>query len=311
MLYSPKMSSDPLSDILAAFDTHSSISGGIVAGGDWAIRFPPPRTIKFGALVRGSCWHQIEGVGEPVRLQTGDLFVVNGRHPLLLMSDLGVEPMDAEEAYASAQNSVAHLGQGDDVHLLGGHVALDPVGTTLLGDVLPPFIHIAAQSPQAGTLTWLLERLVEEGTSDRPGASAIAKPLAHLLFVHVLRDHIEAGDGEAGWLKAAGDPRIGPVMSLMHDEPARNWHLEELARAAGMSRSSFAERFKAVSGMTPLAYLTFWRMRLAEGALRDGARSLATLAASLGYASESAFSSAFKRVVGMSPAHYRRSMAAP
>ena len=136
----------------------------------------------------------------------------------------------------------------------------------------------------------------------------LTRPLAHLLFVHILRHHIEAGAMQPGWLKAAGDPHIGPAMCLMHADPGRNWHLKELASAIGMSRSSFAERFKTVSGFAPLTYLTFWRMRLAETALRDGERSLAALASSLGYGSESAFSTAFKRVVGISPAHYRARM---
>jgi len=140
-----------------------------------------------------------------------------------------------------------------------------PVGASLLAEALPPFIHVAASSPGARTLTWLLDQLVEEAGNARPGSSAIARTLAHLLFVHMLRDHIEAGTMPAGWLKAAGDPLIGPAMSFMHADPARHWRLAELARQAGMSRSSFTERFKAVAGMAPLSCLTFWRMRLAEG----------------------------------------------
>jgi AraC-like DNA-binding protein len=305
MRENPEMTSDPLSDILAAFNTQSFLSGGIVAGGAWAIRFPPPKAIKFGALVRGTCWHMVEGFGEPVRLGQGDVFVVNGSHPLRLASDPAIDPVDATEAFAAAPDGTAALGAGEDVRLLGGHVALDAVGAALLSEVLPPLIHVRAETSQAGVLTWLLDRLLEETAHPRPGSSAIALPLAHLLFVHVLRDHVEHGGLETGWLRAAGDPRIAPAMSMMHAAPARNWRLAELAEAVGMSRSSFAERFKAVCGMAPLSYLTFWRMRLAEGALRDGAPSLAALSSSLGYASESAFSTAFKRVVGVSPANYR------
>ena len=299
------MHPDPLSDVLAAFDTRATVSGGIIAGERWAIRFPPPGAIKFGAVVRGGCWHEVDGIGEAARLTRGDVFVVNGRHALCLASDPDIPPVAAEDAFANATGNIAVLGQGEDFHLLGGHVALDPLGSALLADILPPTIHISAASRQADTLVWLLDRLVEEMASARPGCSAIAQPLAHLLFLYTLRDHIETSGAAKGWLRAAGDPRIGPAMSLMHADPARNWGLAELAEAVGMSRSSFAERFKAVSGMAPLAYLTFWRMRLAESSLRKGARSLAALSSSLGYASESAFSTAFKRVVGMSPAQYR------
>jgi AraC-like DNA-binding protein len=296
---------DPLSDILAAFDTRSFLSGGMIAGGNWAIRFPPPNAIKFGALIHGRCWHMVEGETAPVRLERGDVFVVNGRHPLRLASDMAIDPIDAEEAFADAADNTAMLGQGEDFRLLGGHVVLHPTGSTLLAEVLPPMIHFGAESPQAGTMIWLLDRLVEEMADAKPGSSAIAQLVAHLLFVHTLRDHIESSGAAKGWLRAAGDARIAPAMTMMHADPARNWRLAELAEASGMSRSSFAERFKAVSGIAPLSYLTFWRMRLAENALRDGARSLAVLSSSLGYASESAFSTAFKRIVGVSPAQYR------
>ncbi|MCG6857834.1 MAG: AraC family transcriptional regulator [Salaquimonas sp.] len=299
------MIADPLSDILTAFDMKSHLSGGITAGGDWAIRFAPPQAIKFGVLQSGSCWHQVEGCGPPVRLAQGDVFVVNGLHPLRLASDPAVEPIDADTAFANTEDGMAILGCGDTLRLLGGHVELDPTGYALLSGELPPFIHIGAATQQAGILAWLLDRLIDETVHARPGRSAITRPLAQLLFVHVLREHIERGGVEKGWLRAAGDARIAPAMSLMHADPARNWRLAELARAVGMSRSSFAERFRSVCGMPPLSYLTLWRMRLAEGALRDGAPSLSALSASLGYASESAFSTAFKRIVGMAPSHYR------
>ncbi|MGO7259096.1 AraC family transcriptional regulator, partial [Rhizobium brockwellii] len=71
-----------------------------------------------------------------------------------------------------------------------------------------------------------------------------------------------------GWLRAFGDDRIAPALRLMHGDPSRSWQLGELATAAGMSRTSFALRFKTVAGVAPLTYLTGWRMRLAERELR-------------------------------------------
>jgi AraC-like DNA-binding protein len=109
----------------------------------------------------------------------------------------------------------------------------------------------------------------------------------------------------AGWLRSLGDPRIAPAMRLMHAEPARSWRLEELARACAMSRTTFANRFREVAGTTPLAYLAAWRMHLASRALREGEIAVATLAEKLGYASESAFSAAFKRAMGASPRTFR------
>jgi AraC-like DNA-binding protein len=59
------------------------------------------------------------------------------------------------------------------------------------------------------------------------------------------------------------------------------------------------------AGLAPLTYLTKWRMRLAERALREKNTPVSVLARSLGYTSESAFSNAFKRATGHAPKRYR------
>src|SRR5579884_213969 len=109
----------------------------------------------------------------------------------------------------------------------------------------------------------------------------------------------------AGWLRALGDPRIAPALRLMHGDPGRAWHLDELAKACAMSRTSFAFHFRAAAGVAPLTYLTEWRMRLAERALEEENTPVAVIGRSLGYTSESAFSNAFKRVTGKSPNAHR------
>jgi AraC-like DNA-binding protein len=109
----------------------------------------------------------------------------------------------------------------------------------------------------------------------------------------------------AGWLRALGDPRIAPALRLMHGDPARAWHLDELAQACAMSRTTFAFHFRTIVGVAPLTYLTEWRMRLAERALREENSPIAVIGQALGYSSESAFSTAFRRVTGNSPKAYR------
>jgi AraC-like DNA-binding protein len=106
-------------------------------------------------------------------------------------------------------------------------------------------------------------------------------------------------------LRALGNKRIATALRLMHSDPARAWKLEDLAKAAAMSRTSFVVRFKAVAGVPPLTYLLNWRMRLAERALRAENVQVSVLALSLGYTSESAFSNAFKRTFGVGPKRYR------
>ena len=124
--------------------------------------------------------------------------------------------------------------------------------------------------------------------------------------MQILREHLSGqGNGLAGWLKALADPRIAPALKLMHGEPAKAWGLEELAKASAKSRTTFAALFKQVAGVAPVTYLTEWRMRLAEYQLREDSTSVAEISRSLGYASESAFSNAFKRQTGKRPTTYR------
>ena len=133
--------------------------------------------------------------------------------------------------------------------------------------------------------------------------------LAQLMFLQILRVRLESSEPlAAGWLRGLSDASVAPALRVMHGEPERSWHLDELARTAAMSRTTFAAHFKAVVGVPPLTYLLDWRMRLAERALREGNARLSSIASSVGYTSESAFSNAFKRIVGKSPKRYRDAM---
>ncbi|SCB42243.1 AraC-type DNA-binding protein [Rhizobium lusitanum] len=301
-----KMITDPFSQILRLVRAETLVTGGFTAGGPWAIRFPAPKTIKFFAVVKGSCWVALDGEA-PIRFATGDVGLLSAPRAFVLASDPDVTPVDAMTLFSGVGRTTAQLGDGGDFAHIGGHVLLDPASGRLLADVLPPWIHVRANLPAAATFRWLLDRLVEERASDLPGAELASAQLAQLLFIQILRAHLAgAQDESGGWLRALSDPRIAPALRLMHQDPARAWRLEDFAAACAMSRTTFAERFRSVAGIAPLAYLTEWRMRLAEQALRnEDGKSVALIAHSVGYASESAFSNAFKRETGKSPKSYR------
>lgn len=308
---SSNMSADPFSDILKLTQAQSLLTGGFRASGRWAIRFPAPDKIKFFAVVRGHCWVQLEGHSKPTRFEAGDVGLLSARRWSILSSDANVEPMDAMDLFSRAGRSTAQIGDGSEFAHLGGHVLLDPVSGPLLLNVLPPWIHIPASAPQAPVFGWLLDQLVAERAGERPGAQLASAQLSQLLFIQILRAHLTtSGPLGAGWLRALGDARIAPALRLMHDDPARSWHLEDLAKACAMSRTTFASHFKAVAGVAPLTYLTEWRMRLAERALGDDVTPVSVVAQTLGYSSESAFSNAFKRVTGRSPKACRTALRA-
>ena len=151
--------------------------------------------------------------------------------------------------------------------------------------------------------------MVEEYSAAQPGHALAMEQLSQVLLVEILRAYILSTDPDllpaSGLLRAVSDKRLAPALRLIHDNPEHSWRLEELSAAAGMSRTTFANTFKSVAGITPMTYVTEWRMRLAAKALRDQNVSVAELAYALGYTSESAFSNAFKRVTGQAPTIYR------
>ncbi|MER6316340.1 AraC family transcriptional regulator [Streptomyces sp. NPDC001581] len=200
---------------------------------------------------------------------------------------------------------------GTEVVALGGHVGLEAVGKDLLLGALPPVMHMRASTTEAPAACWLLNQAFHEMREDRSGASFVADHLARLLFVQVLRTYLaEAHTSPAGLLRALADAQIAPALRLMQGDPSHPWTLADLARAAAMSRTSFADRFKTLAGVPPVTYVHNWRMRMARHSLWRDDTPVAALASSLGYASESAFSNAFKRTTGMAPRQYRHAIRA-
>lgn len=172
--------------------------------------------------------------------------------------------------------------------------------------MLPPVVHLRKASDR-GALRWSLERMREELREPQPGGALVAQHLAHLMLVQALRLHLADGErGGVSWLTALADKQIAAALIAIHEDPAHPWTLRELAERAAMSRSSFAQRFKDSVGTSPVEYLTRWRMRLAGDRLAHSGDPVSAIARSLGYENESAFSTAFKRVMGCSPRRYGR-----
>jgi AraC-like DNA-binding protein len=300
------VSEDIFFDVLRFVNPQSVISRGFKAGGPWALQFPVPDKIKFCGVVKGECWLLIDGEVAPVHIEPGDVFLVSAQRPFVLASDLAVTPVGTRSVFTADAGPIVTLGNGEEFFLIGGHVRLEANGWILLSDVLPGLIHVRAATAEATTLQWLLDQLVHERGWELPGAGLASSYLARLIFVQMLRAHLNTpGSPRAGWMRGVSDKRLNRALQLMHSDPGRAWQLKELASACAMSRTSFALHFKTITGIAPLTYLTEWRMRLAEQALRDQDTSVSVLAQSLGYTSESAFSKAFKRVSGTAPKRYR------
>jgi AraC-like DNA-binding protein len=300
---------DPLSDVLSLLKPRNSMSAGFDAGGDWSIQFPDQRDgIKCGSVVSGRCWLSVEDVSDAVRLETGDCFLLPSGRPFRLASDVTLTPVNAATLFSNARNGgiVSHNG-GGDFFLVSSRFALAGNHAGILLGMLPPIVHIRNASDQAA-LRWSVEHMMQELRERRPGSVLVIQHLAHMMLVHALRRHLADGSRQGvGWWFALADRQMSVAINAIHEDPAHRWRLQALADRAGMSRSTFAATFKETVGVSPIDYLTRWRMLLAGDRLATTSDPVSVIALSLGYESESAFSTAFKRVMGCSPRRYGRS----
>ena len=302
---------DPLSDILAILKPESYLTAGLDAGGAWAIRFGArPGTIKCHAVTAGACWLAVDGMDGAVRLTAGHCIILPSGRPFTLASDLRLDPVQAQDVlgHAPPGEVIVHRGGGDFAFAgvrfeVDGHKA-----GTLLG-TLPPLIHLHEADDRAA-MRWCITQMMTEMRENRPGGTLAARHLAHLMLLQAFRLHLarQAGD-RVGLLYALAEPHLGRAIEAMHGDPAHRWTLAELASRAGLSRSIFAQRFRERVGETPIGYLAQWRIMLAKDRLADGRDTLRTIANDLGYGSENAFNTAFRRVTGCSPRRYARARA--
>jgi len=304
---------DPLSDLLALLKPKSYVSAGFNAGGDWAIQFSNQKDrIKCYAVISGSCWLSVEDVANPVRLNAGDCFVLPTGRPFLLASNMKLSPIDAGSIFPPPANGgvVTHNG-GGSLFLAGSRFAVSGRNSSMLLGMLPPIIHLQNKTEQAA-LRFCVERMMQELSDGQPGGFLVAQHLAHMMLVQALRLHLADGPGPGvGWFNALADEQLRLAINAIHANPSRRWTLQDLASHSGMSRSNFALRFKEVTSETPMEYLARWRMLLAGDRLLNSSEPISTIALSLGYESESAFSTAFKRMMGCTPRQYGRAEEIP
>lgn len=304
---------DPVADAIGLLRPRTVIGPSLRAAGEWALSFGTFPHVRIGGLVHGSCWLILEG-HEPVRLTQGDTFLLGNPPPYRLASSPDADPRPTEEAWiAGASDQMVRLGpeSEEDLYLCVGHIAFDEDNASLLIDLLPPLVVVHATDPRGARLAQLIDILANEVGAGAAGGPLVENHLAQVLLVHLLRVHAGQTERQAGWLGALNEDGIGAALRAVHSDVAYPWTVKELADISHMSRSTFAQTFKNHVGVPPLEYVTQWRMSLARDALARDTMPISDVAWSTGYLSESAFSTAFRRVVGASPAQFRRTARQP
>ncbi|MEX2584058.1 MAG: AraC family transcriptional regulator [Gemmatimonadota bacterium] len=280
----------------------------------------------FHILVEGECWFSLEGHA-PVRVETGAVVVIphGDAHVMGYHPDCASVPI--ESILTPSENGeiphVEHGGGGEEARFVCGYLHGDHRFNPLIG-ALPRLLVVSAgasgdeaadvgdEFPVRSSTSdhWLemtLDRAVEEADARRPGSPAMLSRLTELLYLEVLRRHMQQlPEGQTGWLAGVRDPQVGRALRLLHEQPERKWNTEDLGRAVGLSRSALGQHFTTLVGDPPMRYLTGWRMQLAQHLLLTPRQSITSIAASVGYESDVAFSRAFKRHTGVPPATWRR-----
>ena len=271
------------------------------------------QVLFFHFLLEGRCKVQLADSTESLDVAAGDLvlFLNEGEH--LMGSDLHLAPVEAASLIAPGATGtdliqMRHGGGGVATRFVCGYLGCSRSVCRLFLEALPRVLCIPIGEGPASTL--LRESLrvgVLETSMARPGARSMLAKLSELMFVDALRRYIEnMPPGGKGWLAGMRDAHVGRALALLHAEPQRRWTVDELAREVALSRSALAERFVAIVAESPMQYLMRWRLALAAQNLRSDREAIARVAERSGYESEAAFSRAFKREFGISPAAWRK-----
>ncbi|GAA1755280.1 AraC family transcriptional regulator [Streptomonospora arabica] len=299
---------DPIRDALALARPKTVAPVPLRAAAPWGARFSPFPHIKLGVIVEGECWLCIDGL-DPLFLGTGDFYLLGNPPPYGLGSS--IEAARARDSNGPPRTEVSASGptisQGSATYTCSVDFEFQDADASTLFLSLPPAMLVKAGDTDGRSLWNIATLLVHEIESQKAGRSLVLEHLAQILLVYMLRSHAGSSHEPLGWLASVADDGIGAALRAIHAEPRHRWTLEELAETAMMSRSAFAANFRNRVGRPPLDYLIEWRMQLARAALRTE-DSLTAIAGAIGYKSESAFSTAFRRVVGMSPREFRVSL---
>ncbi len=328
------MSHDPLSDVLRSVRLRGAVFYYVSFGGDWAAETPSStmlsdalmpgaeHVLAYHLLVKGDGWAACDGHA-PVRMAAGDIVMFPRGDAHVISSAPGMratedrsdwrfttrdDPKPIPVAYHRGVLRPGAPGPAEDAStvVVCGVVACDMRPFNPLIHALPHQLHLRAGDLGPWTVQ-LLDQAVAESREHRAGSAAVLERASEFVFVDAARRYLDTlPAGSSGWLGALRDRHVGQAIALMHESPAKDWSVEELGRHVGLSRSAMHERFVDLTGQAPMQYLTHWRMQLGAGLLRHGHAKVAVVAQEVGYESEAAFARAFKRIVGMPPAAWRR-----
>lgn len=274
------------------------------------------RLILYHFLTEGRAYAKLPE-GQREELTAGDIVIFPHGDAHLLGNGPAERPVDSIQTFEKNLTQglkLARFGGGGEItRFVCGFMACEPRLSEVFLAGLPKMLKVhIANEPSGQWLENSIRFSVCEVNQSDAGSGLVRAKLSELLFVETLRRYITGlPPDQTGWLAGVRDPIIGQALALLHKEPAQPWTVSNLARHIGLSRTRLADRFRHFLEVSPMAYLTKWRLKLAAEILQSTEDSVADVAAAVGYGSEAAFNRAFKREFDCPPAQFRRNRKAP
>ena len=312
---------DLFDDVVSAMSVASSLYVRFRMTSPWGVAFDTGYQARLLMIAKGEGWLLAEGE-KPQHVAKGDCLIIKEGtrfamadaldSPIVDCGDLFVNlpGFSAETGFTTIPDRTVHHGGGGALmEIVSARLSFDPVAAEPLLALLPDLLHVRLIDGDLALLEATLQLIGLETRGDGLGADLAVERLTDVLFIQTIRAWAAADGSQAGgWLAALRHRALSRVIRSVHADIARAWTVEEMARVAGTSRSSFAQSFRTVLGETPLNYVTRWRMYRAKILMRKGA-TLAEVADRVGYESDTALSRAFRRVEGLAPGEWRRTVA--
>ncbi|EMW1015672.1 AraC family transcriptional regulator [Serratia marcescens] len=297
---------DPLSDIVSRLKISSQKIVTFDMSANTKALFPDYSGMKIYIAKRGSFFIKLAGDANSYPIEQGDVLILSSGREFSIFDNPNAPAIDITKIHVMKDRSSCFSNGGCDFSFVGCRFVFQINDTFRFITSLPEPIVIKTQREENARIKDFLSRLSSEIENPGPGSELITEHLLQIILTQALRMLLSSGAlgrGE-GWFYAMADKHIGLALTRIHDQPGKKWRLDELAVVAGMSRTAFTTRFRKLAGYSVNEYIRIWRFSLAIERMVANKEKISQIAFDLGYESESAFSTAFKKSMGASPRSY-------
>ncbi|MFI8528397.1 AraC family transcriptional regulator [Promicromonospora sukumoe] len=288
---------DVLSSVISSVRVGRAESCSVKGSGAWGWRYPQLEGSGFHVVLHGGAW-LITSEDPPRELKPGDVVLI----PSGATHGLSHAPATLDALQPAVMTEDPGPGSFDTELLCGAYwLEHGPVHPYLRS--LPEVLTVSPDYDRDPRLSVLADLLRADVADAGPGTRATRPALLDVMLTHILRQWLDVN--QPAWWPQVTDPGIDAALRAIHTDPHLPWTVDSLSQAAGMSRTTFINRFKALLDQPPMAYLTDWRLTRGAQLLRETDAPLAAVARRVGYSTEFAFSASFRRRYSVSPGRFR------